>query len=308
MTATECLSHPWLTSSTPVVPRTDISANNSTSLDQRLSQELQTPTIILQTATSQNPQSTLTPTSTSSTNTQFYDNHLCDTLNSIPIIATTIPESVPCKFSPATVSTTHLSSPFSSQLAQPHKEEVLPSTHSMYFKNANGHCNNKENLSCNVTFFGINFQTSPDLAARSMATTNLQSSSPKVNHSTPTTPHIFPDAPTTPKVSRKSSPDSPPSVKALVKKFQLAAPECKTTNESPVLASVARRTEFKVDLASATTFNESDCSQRSQDDTSDSLNNCSPLHSSAATTPSTLPSAMPTVIRKPLIVDHGILC
>lgn len=32
---------------------------------------------------------------------------------------------------------------------------------------------------------------------------------------------LFPDAPTTPKVCRKSSPDSPPSVKALVKKFQL---------------------------------------------------------------------------------------
>ncbi|XP_059618047.1 death-associated protein kinase related [Phlebotomus argentipes] len=32
---------------------------------------------------------------------------------------------------------------------------------------------------------------------------------------------LFPDAPTTPKVSRKAPPDSPPSVKALVKKFQL---------------------------------------------------------------------------------------
>lgn len=37
---------------------------------------------------------------------------------------------------------------------------------------------------------------------------------------------LFPDAPTTPKVCRKSSPDSPPSVKTLVKKFQLDAVDC----------------------------------------------------------------------------------
>lgn len=39
-------------------------------------------------------------------------------------------------------------------------------------------------------------------------------------------PSLFPDAPTTPKVCRKSSPDSPPSVKTLVKKFQLDAVDC----------------------------------------------------------------------------------
>lgn len=48
---------------------------------------------------------------------------------------------------------------------------------------------------------------------------------------TPTTatkhqPSLFPDSPTTPKVFRKSSPDSPPSVKTLVKKFQLDSIEC----------------------------------------------------------------------------------
>lgn len=41
---------------------------------------------------------------------------------------------------------------------------------------------------------------------------------------------LFPDAPTTPKVCRKSSPDSPPSVKALVKKFQLENSDGPSTN------------------------------------------------------------------------------
>lgn len=47
-----------------------------------------------------------------------------------------------------------------------------------------------------------------------------------VSNSSKHQPSLFPDAPTTPKVCRKSSPDSPPSVKTLVKKFQLDAVEC----------------------------------------------------------------------------------
>ncbi|KAG4068691.1 hypothetical protein HA402_002382 [Bradysia odoriphaga] len=43
---------------------------------------------------------------------------------------------------------------------------------------------------------------------------------------------LFPDAPTTPKVCRKSSPDSPPSVKALVKKFQLENSDAISTSST----------------------------------------------------------------------------
>uniref|UniRef100_A0A1L8DKQ5 non-specific serine/threonine protein kinase n=1 Tax=Nyssomyia neivai TaxID=330878 RepID=A0A1L8DKQ5_9DIPT len=62
---------------------------------------------------------------------------------------------------------------------------------------------------------------------------------------------LFPDAPTTPKVSRKAPPDSPPSVKALVKKFQLDTQE--------VLDVVSPKTH---DLPAETTTTTDDLSAR----------------------------------------------
>lgn len=295
MTATECLNHQWL-NSTPETSA-DVSANNSTSIGLRLGLDVQTPTILLKTANSQNSQNPLTSSSTP-TNTTLFDNHICDTTpNSIPTITTTKPESVSCNFTTSVV-TMLSSSSFSNQSAALSiKEEVT--TNPVYFKNTTNHCNNKENLSCNVKFFGLNYQT-PDISTKSMPT-HLHSALPKV-HTPPTTPHIFPDAPTTPKVSRKSSPDSPPSVKALVKKFQLASPEYNNASDSPVSTPTSRRTEFKVEFASTTSLIDS-----SRADASDlSTKNQSP--NTSATVSATPSSAMPAGIRKSLIIEHGILC
>lgn len=295
MTAIECLNHEWLKCSLDT--HATSSDHSSTSITVRLGQDVKTPSIILETTTSQSSQNN---SSTTSTNSILYDNHICDTTNSIPIISTTIPESITCNFSTTTVKTLLPSSSFSKQTAQHLKDDVL--TTSVYFKNKTSHCNNKENLSCNVKLYAIGYQT-PDSTTNKSMQTQLHPTLPKV-HTTPNTPHIFPDAPTTPKVSRKSQPESPPSVKALVKKFQLAAPECKpaATSDSPsaVIAQVSRKPEFTVELSSTTSD--------SVDVVPNPLNNQCKPPSSSETVSTPTSSTLPTVNRKSFIVKHGKLC
>lgn len=60
-----------------------------------------------------------------------------------------------------------------------------------------------------------------DLLNPSITTSTITINTCDINRHQSSQMSLFPDAPTTPKVCRKSSPDSPPSVKALVKKFQL---------------------------------------------------------------------------------------
>ncbi len=60
-----------------------------------------------------------------------------------------------------------------------------------------------------------------DLLNPTLSTSTITINPCEINRHQSSQMSLFPDAPTTPKVCRKSSPDSPPSVKALVKKFQL---------------------------------------------------------------------------------------
>lgn len=83
---------------------------------------------------------------------------------------------------------------------------------------------------CDSTVNGINHNKENILGIDCNLRTTLKTSHCDTMSSEPKSAAVmklFPDAPTTPKVSRKAPPESPPSVKELVKKFQI---ESSTTN------------------------------------------------------------------------------
>lgn len=330
MTATECLNHQWLRCSPDT--RAKISEQNSPQLI--LSPAEQTPEIRLQIATSQpsiNHTLAATPSSKSNSFYDDTDDTLYDTRNP------TMPPHATCTPTNTTPVAAAPPSPPSNDLQKSLKDAALSPL--IYFKDTASHCtNNKENLSCNVKFFGINFKTTASemtTTVPTMATGPMHAVTPlpaKPGHMPPTSSHHhFPDAPTTPKVSRKSSPDSPPSVKALVKKFQLAAPDSQTTSSaadpsSPNCAAIitqhhSRRTEFNASSYAPTNFDLTSDSAHPGDiaaaaQTAQHL--CRPLNVSTASSSSTTtvvisasssPSAgMPSSLCKPMSVEQGIIC
>lgn len=98
---------------------------------------------------------------------------------------------------------------------------------------------------------------------------------------------LFPDAPTTPKVCRKSSPDSPPSVKALVKKFQLENSDAISTPST----NIGTNGHTNGGDADGTTCEEDFCSARCSV-------NCMPCG----------PGCRHLNGRKSIGIDQGIIC
>lgn len=146
---------------------------------------------------------------------------------------------------------------------------------------------------------------------------------------------LFPDAPTTPKVCRKSSPDSPPSVKTLVKKFQLDAVDCVSglvcgNGDTCDSIDTSDRTYCSTTTKLTTTTRTSTTLGDDTNDTYASMANCSSsvaavavVASSSTATNSTVPTTASCLCGKPsgccchllncrsksiVVLDNSIVC